>query len=111
MILMIKSLNIKLVGLLNSSVWAWWTIWSTSQIIIKLCSISICHGHLKICTKVIEISIKNTQDARAHLDGQEKFNLQEGDVVRVARAAKTLTLLHPAGHNHFDMLREKLHWG
>ena len=31
----------------------------------------------------VEITIKNTKDARAHLDGQEKFNLQEGDVVRV----------------------------
>ena len=60
---------------------------------------------------VVEITIKNTKDARAHLDGQEKFNLQEGDIVRVERAPKTVTLLHPLGHNHFDMLREKLSWG
>ena len=60
---------------------------------------------------VVEIIIKNTKDARAHLDGQEKYNLQEGDVVRVERAFKTVTLLHPLGHNHFDMLREKLSWG
>lgn len=60
---------------------------------------------------VVEVMIKNTKDARAHLDGQEKYNLQEGDVIRVERAIKTLTLLHPAGHNHFDMLREKLRWG
>lgn len=60
---------------------------------------------------VVEITIKNTKDARAHLDGQEKYNLQEGDVVRVERALKTVTLLHPLGHNHFDMLREKLRWG
>ena len=60
---------------------------------------------------VVEITIKNTKDARAHLDGQEKFNLIEGDVVRVERAVKTVTLLHPLGHNHFDMLREKLRWG
>ena len=60
---------------------------------------------------VVEITIKNTKDARAHLDGQEKYNLQEGDVVHVERALKTVTLLHPLGHNHFDMLREKLRWG
>ena len=60
---------------------------------------------------VVEVIIKNTKDARVHLDGQERYNLQEGDILVVERAAKTLTLLHPAGHNHFDMLREKLRWG
>lgn len=60
---------------------------------------------------VVEVIIKNTKDARVHLDGQERYNLQEGDILSVERAAKTLTLLHPAGHNHFDMLREKLRWG
>ena len=50
-------------------------------------------------------------DARAHFDGQRHFDLQINDKVVVRRAAKTVRLLHPFGHNYYDTLRQKLHWG
>jgi NAD+ kinase len=35
----------------------------------------------------------------------------QGDRIMVERADKTVPLLHPLGHSHYDMLRKKLHWG
>jgi NAD+ kinase len=31
--------------------------------------------------------------------------------VTIRRARYPVRLLHPEGHDHFAMLREKLHWG
>jgi NAD+ kinase len=59
----------------------------------------------------IEITLLRGEDAHVHLDGQQNIDFHEGDKVLVQRAEKTVSLLHPLGHNHYDMLREKLHWG
>ena len=49
-------------------------------------------------------------DAWAHCDGHAHFQLSEGDSVEIRRSAHLVRLLHPEGHDHFAMLREKLHW-
>ena len=59
----------------------------------------------------IEITLIHAEDARVHFDGQLQLSLQQGDKVLVQRAETTVSLLHPLGHSHYDMLREKLHWG
>ena len=59
----------------------------------------------------VEITVIHAMEARMHLDGQLQFELLAGDKVHVQRADKTVTLLHPKGHSHYDMLREKLNWG
>lgn len=59
----------------------------------------------------VEITIIYADDARAHFDGQRHFDLKVGDKVVVRRAKNTVHLLHPVGHNYYDMLRQKLHWG
>lgn len=59
----------------------------------------------------VEVIVAHADDARAHFDGQRHFELQINDKVVVRRAAKTIRLLHPAGHNYYDTLRQKLHWG
>jgi NAD+ kinase len=45
-----------------------------------------------------------------HCDGQAHFALAEGDRVTLERAPYAARFLHPEGHDHFAMLREKLHW-
>jgi len=59
----------------------------------------------------VEITLIHAAEARVHFDGQMQVPLQEGDTIRVERSEKTITLLHPAGHSHYGMLRDKLHWG
>src|SRR5215468_2684123 len=59
---------------------------------------------------VIEISLLGGKDAGLHCDGQIDFSLAEGDRVVVRRAEHRVRLLHPKDHDHFAMLRQKLHW-
>lgn len=59
----------------------------------------------------IEITLVQADDARVHFDGQQFSDLQAGDRVLVRRLDKTITLLHPAGYSHYEVLREKLNWG
>jgi NAD+ kinase len=59
----------------------------------------------------VEITLMHADDARVHFDGQLHADLHAGDKVVVQRLDKTVTLLHPRGHSHYAMLREKLHWG
>jgi len=61
-------------------------------------------------TASIRISVLRGRDAAAHCDGQSRFLLTEGESVTVRRAAYTARFLHPQEHDHFAMLREKLHW-
>ncbi len=60
---------------------------------------------------VIEVTLVQGNDARVHFDGQQYTDLQEGDRILVKRLEKTITLLHPPGHSHYEVLREKLNWG
>ncbi len=59
----------------------------------------------------VEITLCGTDGAFVHFDGQLHAELRCGDKVVVQRLQKTVTLLHPSGHSHYAMLREKLHWG
>ena len=49
--------------------------------------------------------------AIASIDGQEVYELEEGDVLYIAGAKKGAKLIHRIEHNYFSVLREKLHWG
>jgi NAD+ kinase len=59
---------------------------------------------------VIEISLLRGREAGLHCDGQADFSMAEGDSVIVRRAEHRVRLLHPKDHDHFAMLRQKLHW-
>jgi NAD+ kinase len=60
---------------------------------------------------VIEIALQRGKDAGLHADSQAHFAVSEGDKVTVRRAHHHVRLLHPEHHDHFAMLRQKLHWG
>lgn len=50
-------------------------------------------------------------DIVATFDGQFGAPLQTGDAVTIRRADRVLHLLRTTTRTHFEMLREKLHWG
>jgi len=58
----------------------------------------------------IQITVVRGSDATVHCDGHAHFPLDEGDRIAVRRAPHPARFLHPEGHDHFAMLREKLHW-
>jgi NAD+ kinase len=59
---------------------------------------------------VVDIIIRNAADPRVHFDGHTRFDLREGDRVTVRRYSHAISLLHPARHSYYTMLREKLNW-
>jgi len=61
-------------------------------------------------TAIIALTLEQGRDAALHCDGQAHFALAEGQRVTVRRAPHSARFLHPEGHDHFAMLREKLHW-
>lgn len=60
----------------------------------------------------IEIVIRGERDNGAELtgDGQSPVMLRDGDRVVIRRRAEPLHLVHPRGHDHYELLRAKLHW-
>jgi len=62
-------------------------------------------------TAAIEIVLLRGMEASLHCDSQAHFSLSEGDRVMIRRAEHRVRLLHPKDHDHFAMLRRKLHWG
>ena len=60
----------------------------------------------------IEIVIRDSLDNGAELtgDGQNPITLNDGDRIVIRRRAEPLHLVHPKGHDHFSVLRAKLHW-
>ncbi|HUO81630.1 MAG TPA: NAD(+) kinase [Gammaproteobacteria bacterium] len=61
----------------------------------------------------IEVRLVERPDTRAHVvcDGQTLGELAAGERLRVRRADRPVTLLHPPDHDYYQILRSKLHWG
>ena len=59
---------------------------------------------------VVEIVIGSGSDARIHCDSHSRADLRDDDRIVVRRYGDTIRLLHPVGHDYYNMLREKLHW-
>ena len=50
-------------------------------------------------------------EAIATIDGQEVYEMEEGDILFIEGAKIGAKLLHRKERNYFSVLREKLHWG
>jgi NAD+ kinase len=62
---------------------------------------------------VIEIELLERPDTRAQVtcDGSILGEIAPGERLEVKPANERITLLHPAGHDYYRLLRSKLHWG
>lgn len=80
--------------------------------LVPICPHTLSNRPIAIDSRsVVEITLVQADDARLHFDGQLHAELHDGDKVVVKRLGKTVTLLHPPGHSHYEVLREKLNWG
>jgi NAD+ kinase len=80
--------------------------------LVPICPHTLSNRPLAInSASTVEITVINAMDARVHFDGQLYADLSKGDKVVVRRMDKYVNLLHPLGHSHYEMLREKLNWG
>lgn len=62
---------------------------------------------------VIEVVLLERPDTQANVscDGALLGELTTADRLEVTTAAERVTLLHPAGHDYYRLLRSKLRWG
>jgi NAD+ kinase len=68
----------------------------------------VINGHARI---EVVVQGSGVTEAQITCDGQVKYGLTVGDRILVERKAKALQLIHPPGHDHYQVLRRKLRWG
>jgi NAD+ kinase len=49
--------------------------------------------------------------AQLTCDGQNNYDLRDGDRIEISKKDKPIRLIHPADHDYFHILRAKLRWG
>jgi NAD+ kinase len=61
----------------------------------------------------IQVRVPSGNDGRAQVicDGEELGQLDSSQLLEVAAADETVTLLHPKDYNYYELLRSKLNWG
>lgn len=61
----------------------------------------------------VELLVKPGSQPHVHitLDGQENFAIHDDDRVIIRKKEKPIRLIHPAGHDHYQLLRAKMGWG
>jgi NAD+ kinase len=82
--------------------------------LVPVCPHTLSHRPLVVSSdSVVEVVLSGapSQQAAASFDGQSSFHLADGDRVYVRRADNPVELIHPSRMRHYDVLREKLHWG
>jgi len=60
----------------------------------------------------IEVVIcdRNHDNAQVTCDGQISFGLSAGDRIKIRKKEQPIHLIHPLQHDHYEILRAKLHW-
>lgn len=61
----------------------------------------------------IEIRVKENPHSHAQItcDGQINLGVITGDTIHIRKKPQRVRLIHPCKHNHYEILRAKLHWG
>ncbi len=60
----------------------------------------------------VEILVKPGSQPHVHitLDGQDNFEIHDEDRILIRKKDKPIRLIHPAGHDHYQLLRAKMGW-
>ena len=83
-------------------------------VIVPICAHTLSDRPIVVAgTSVIEVTLLERPDTHAHVtcDGAVLGAIYPGDRLEVTTAPECATLLHLAGHDHYKLLRSKLHWG
>lgn len=61
----------------------------------------------------IRVSVLERDDTKAEVtaDGHSIGEILPGDVLRITRSERRITLIHPPGYDYYEILRSKLYWG
>ncbi len=59
----------------------------------------------------IEFTISDNQGAVVIIDGQDIYEIEQNDSIKIEIASKKAKLIHRVERNYFEVLNEKLQWG
>ncbi len=64
-------------------------------------------------SQTIEVSVLERDATKAEItaDGVSIGDIEPGDVLSITAAHRRATLIHPPGHDYYEILRSKLYWG
>jgi len=82
-------------------------------VIVPICPHTLSNRPIAIKSdSKIKISLSNTGRHKGQVtcDGHMLHELEIGDEVHIETGTRKLKLLHPKGHDYFQILRAKLHW-
>ena len=85
-----------------------------AMVLVPICPHTMSYRPIVIAgDSVIEIIVKENQNSHAQVtcDGQINLGVVSGDKVTIRKKNKVVRLIHPRQHNHYEILRAKLHWG
>lgn len=58
----------------------------------------------------VVVSKSNHEHTRVTCDGQIPYSLLAGDQIEIRKKERTIHLIHPPQHDHYEVLRAKLRW-
>ena len=85
-----------------------------AMVLVPICPHTMSYRPIVIAgDSVIEIIVKENQNSHAQVtcDGQINLGVISGDKITIKKNKKVVKLIHPRQHNHYEILRAKLHWG
>lgn len=88
-----------------------------AMVLVPVCPHTLTNRPIVLAnSSIVDIEIANDHpddagQSRVTCDGNALPSVIAGDRVRVSRHDQSVRLIHPAGHDHFAILRAKLQWG
>ena len=85
-----------------------------AMVLVPICPHTMSYRPIVISgDSVIEIIVKEQPNSYAQVtcDGQINLGVVSGDKIIIRKKDKVVRLIHPHQHNHYEILRAKLHWG
>jgi len=82
-------------------------------VLVPICPHTLSNRPIVLSDQVtIDVLLHGGDGSQAQItcDGQVNFALVAGDIIRIERKPQTLRLIHPAEHDHFEIMRKKLRW-
>ena len=83
-------------------------------VLVPLCPHTLSNRPLVVAgSSVIDIRVCGRTEAehlRVTCDGQDTLPMRRDEPVRIRKHTRAIRLIHPTGHDHFELLRAKLGW-
>jgi NAD+ kinase len=82
-------------------------------IVTPICPHAMSHRPILLgAESVVEIELcRKNGEVYLTLDGQEGFEMEEGDRLTVGRGPRDVLLVRSPRRDYYSVLRSKLHWG